>query len=112
MVLKQIQQEPIVKLLFFTSQGTDRDSKGRGDGLSLGGLRSGANDESHSEPLGTQDNSAKQPVGQLDKTEFQPHFQQVTVGTGTGLIWWVHNTGSLTVMEPQFAGTVQNTINL
>lgn len=80
MVLKQIQQEVIVKSLFFTSQGTDRDPKGREDGLSLGALRSGANDESHREPLSTQDNSAKQPTGQPDKTDFQPYFQQTVVG--------------------------------
>lgn len=107
MVLEQIQQEAIVKPLFFTSQGTDRNPKGR-DGLSLGALRSGANDESCREPPSTRDNSAKQPVGRLDKMEFQPPFQQAIVGTGTNLIWWVHNTGSLTVTEPQFAATVLN----
>lgn len=61
---------------------------------------------------GTQDNSAKQPVGQLGKTELLPHFQQASAGTQAGLIWGVYNTGSLTVMEPQFAATVHKTMNL
>lgn len=90
MVLKQIQQEAIVKPLLFASQRTDRDPKGRGDGLSLGACRPGAKDESHKEPPSTQDNSAKQPAGRLDKTQCQPHFPQAIVGTGTDLIWWVH----------------------
>lgn len=63
MVLKQIQQEAIVKSLFFTGQGTDRDPKGRRDRLSLGALRSRANVETHREPSIIQDNSAKQPAG-------------------------------------------------
>lgn len=112
MVLKQIQQEAVVKPLLFTSQGTNRDPKGRGDGLSLGDLRSKAGDEPLMEVPSTQDKSAKQPVEQLDKTEFQPHFQQAIVGTGINLIWWVRSTGSLTVAEPKFAATVHSTMNL
>lgn len=112
MVLKQIQQEAIVKPLLFTSQGTNRDPKGRRDGLSLEALRLKAGDESHMEAPSTQDNSAKQPVGQLDKTESQPHFQQAIIGTETNLTWWVHSTGSLTVAEPQFAAIVHNTMHL
>lgn len=112
-VLKQIQQEAIVKPLLLTSQGSHGDPMGRGGGLSLGALRSGSNDKARREPPPPVPKMIQQSsqLGEWVKWSSRLVSNKQVFGQGPNT-WGVHNTRSLTVMEHQFAATVHKTMNL
>lgn len=110
MVLKQIQQEAVVKPLFFTSQGTDRDPKGRTNGFSFGALIPRASDAST--PLVPEiihqcsqpGNWIRQCSGLISNQQL---LRQKSSPLGGG-----HNIGNPTVTEPQNATLVHIPLNL